>query len=160
MTIPPMFKPRRAAELVSAALFATMFAAFMIQIVSRYVFNYPVQWSLELCSLSYVWLVFWSSDLLMTERQHIRFDLLYHMMPPKPRRIVAITNTAALGIIFLIALPTTFEYIAFMGRRSTLILHIPFDIAYSCFGIFMVAVIFNAFVRLKQLFGRTWQEHL
>ncbi len=151
---------RRACELVSAALFATMFLAFMIQIVSRYVFNHPVQWSLELCSLSYIWLVFWSSDLLMTEKQHIRFDLLYHMMPTKPRRIVAITNTAALGIIFLIALPTTLEYIGFMGRRSTLILHIPFDIAYACFGIFMVAVIFNATMRLKRLFGPSWKQHL
>jgi len=137
-----------------------MFVAFMIQIISRYVFNYPVQWSLELCSLSYIWLVFWSSDLLMTERQHILFDLIYKKIPPKPRRIVGISNTAALGIIFLIALPTTLEYIGFMGRRSTLILHIPFDIAYACFGIFMVAVIFNATIRLKRLFGPSWQQHL
>ena len=151
---------RRACELVSAALFATMFVAFMIQIISRYVFNYPVQWSLELCSLSYIWLVFWSSDLLMTERQHILFDLIYKKIPPKPRRIVGISNTAALGIIFLIALPTTLEFIGFMGRRSTLILHIPFDIAYACFGIFMVAVIFNATIRLKRLFGPSWQQHL
>jgi TRAP-type C4-dicarboxylate transport system permease small subunit len=151
---------RRGAELVAAALFATMFGAFMIQIVSRYVFNHPVQWSLELCSLGYIWLVFWSSDLLVEERQHIRFDLLYARMRPRPRRTVAITNTAALGLVFLAGLPLSLEYISFMGRRNTLVLHIPLDLAYSCFGIFMIAVIVNAAVRLKRLLGPTWQQHL
>jgi hypothetical protein len=47
-----------------------------------------------------------------------------------------------------------------MGRRSTLVLHIPLDIAYSCFGIFMIAVIVNAAVRLGRLLGPTWQQHL
>jgi TRAP-type C4-dicarboxylate transport system permease small subunit len=151
---------RRGAELVAAALFATMFGAFMIQIVSRYVFNHPVQWSLELCSLGYIWLVFWSSDLLVEERQHIRFDLLYGRMPPRPRRAVAITNTAALGLVFLAGLPWSLEYISFMGRRSTLVLHIPLDIAYACFGVFMIAVIVNAAIRLKRLLGPTWQQYL
>jgi TRAP-type C4-dicarboxylate transport system permease small subunit len=157
-----MLKARlqRAAELVSAALFALMFGAFMIQIVSRYVFNNPIQWSLELCSLAYIWLVFWSSDLLMEERQHIRFDLLYKMLPPRRRRLVAIANTAAIGIVFLIALPSSLEYISFMGRRTTLILHVPLDLAYACFGIFMLAVIAAAAFRLKRLLGRSWEQQL
>ena len=32
-------------EWAAAAMFAAMFAAFMIQIVSRYVLNMPVSWS-------------------------------------------------------------------------------------------------------------------
>lgn len=151
---------KRGAELVAAGLFAAMFGAFMIQIVSRYVFNYPVQWSLELCSLGYIWLVFWSSDLLVEERQHIRFDLLYKKMPARPRRFVAVTNTAALGLVFLAGLPWSIEYILFMGRRSTLILHIPLDIAYACFGIFMAAVVVNAVIRLNRLLGPSWSKHL
>jgi hypothetical protein len=57
-------------------------------------------------------------------------------------------------------LPASLEYISFMGRRSTLILHIPLDIAYSCFGIFMIAVICGATIRLRRLFGPSWQQHL
>jgi TRAP-type C4-dicarboxylate transport system permease small subunit len=96
----------------------------------------------------------------MEERQHIRFDLLYKMLPPRRRRIVAIANTAAIGLVFLAALPSSLDYIAFMGRRTTLILHIPLDLAYACFGIFMVAVIVNAAFRLKRLFGRSWEQQL
>jgi TRAP-type C4-dicarboxylate transport system permease small subunit len=46
-------------EGVAAAAFALMFAAFTIQIFSRYVLNMPVAWSLELCTISNVWVVFW-----------------------------------------------------------------------------------------------------
>jgi TRAP-type C4-dicarboxylate transport system permease small subunit len=96
----------------------------------------------------------------MGERQHILFDLLYKKMPPRPRRLVAITNTAAIGLVFLAALPSSLEYISFMGRRTTLILHVPLDLAYACFGIFMIAVIAGAAIRLRRLFGRSWQQHL
>ena len=153
-------KLKRFAELAAAAMFAAMFGAFMIQIVSRYIFNAPVSWSLEICSITYVWVVFWSCNLLLTERQHIVFDVLYKRFPPRWQRIVAIVNTATLGLIFLAALPTILEYIDFLGRRKTMILKIPFDYVYACFGVFMIAAIAGAALRLRRLAGSTWQQNL
>jgi TRAP-type C4-dicarboxylate transport system permease small subunit len=153
-------KLKRGAELIAAASFALMFGAFMVQIVSRYVFNTPVSWSLEICSIGYIWIVFFTSNVLLTERQHIIFDVLYHAFPPRQKRVLAILLTATLGIIFLAALPVTLEYLTFLGRRKTMILRLPMDIVYSCFGIFMIAVIVGAAVRLKRLFGSDWKTHL
>ena len=53
------------AEGVAAISFAVMFFAFIVQVISRYVFNAPVAWTLELCAIAYVWVVFWSSDILV-----------------------------------------------------------------------------------------------
>lgn len=150
----------RTAELISAAAFAAMFGAFMIQIVSRYVFNAPVSWSLEICSIGYIWIVFFTSNVLLTERQHIVFDVLYHAFPPRQKRVLAILLTATLGLIFLAALPTILEYLSFLGRRKTMILRLPMDIVYSCFGIFMIAVVVGAALRIKRLLGAEWQKHL
>ncbi len=150
----------RGAELISAAAFAAMFGAFMIQIVSRYVFNAPVSWSLEICSIGYIWIVFFTSNVLLTERQHIVFDVLYHAIPPRQRRVLAIVLTATLGVIFLAALPTTLEYLSFLGRRKTMILRLPMDVVYSCFGIFMIAVVVGAALRIRRLLGAEWQKHL
>jgi len=148
------------AEWAAAAMFAAMFGAFMIQIVSRYVLNMPVSWSLEICSIAYVWVVFWTCNLLLREREHIVFDVLYVKLPPRVRRIVAIANTAALGGLFLLALPGTLDYIAFLTRRKTMILHVPMHIVYSVFAIFMIAVIIGAAIRLVRLSRRSWQESL
>ena len=153
-------KLKRCAELVAAAAFALMFGAFMIQIASRYIFNAPVSWSLEICSIGYIWIVFFTSNVLLTERQHIVFDVLYQKVPPRQRRILAMLLTATLGLIFLAALPVTLEYLSFLGRRKTMILRLPVDVVYSCFGVFMIAVVVGAGVRLKRLFGADWQRHL
>jgi TRAP-type C4-dicarboxylate transport system permease small subunit len=150
----------RGAELISAAAFALMFGAFMVQIVSRYIFDAPVSWSLEICSIGYIWIVFWTCDILVSERQHIIFDVLYVKFPPRWRRVVGIVNTATLGLIFLAALPTTLEYIHFLARRKTMILKLPFDVVYSCFAVFMIAVVVGAALRLRRLFGKSWQQHL
>jgi TRAP-type C4-dicarboxylate transport system permease small subunit len=150
---------RRGAELVAAALFATMFGAFLVQIVSRYVFNHPVQWSLEVCSLAYIWIVFWSSALLLGERQHIAFDLLYKAAPPGMRRTLALFITVSIGVVFLAGLPGSFDFVTFL-RRSTLILHVPMSLAYSCFLVFMVAVIAGAAIRVRHLLGKDWRRSL
>jgi TRAP-type C4-dicarboxylate transport system permease small subunit len=150
---------KRFAELAAAAMFAAMFGAFMIQIVSRYVFNAPVSWSLEICSITYVWVVFWSANLLLTERQHIVFDVLYKKLSQPRQRIVAIANTAMFGLVFLAATPTILDYIVSL-RRSTMILRIPYDYVYACFGVFMIAAVVGAVLRLRRLAGGNWQQHL
>ena len=77
---------RRGAELAAAAMFAVMFAAFVVQVVSRYVFDDPVTWSLEICSIAYVWIVFFTSATILTPRQHITFDMLSKSGNPRRQR--------------------------------------------------------------------------
>ena len=147
-------------EGVAAAAFALMFAAFTIQIISRYVLNMPVAWSLELCSIAYVWVVFWSCDLLVSEREQIVFDVIYQAIKPKVRRWIAIFNTATLAVLFLAALPGTLEYIWFLRRRASMMLQIPMHLVYLCFAVFMIAVVVGAVLRLRRLSGAFWQQHL
>jgi len=151
---------KKFAELAAAAMFLVMFATFMAQILSRYVFDAPLSWTLEICSIAYIWVIFWSCDILVSERQHIIFDVLYQKFPPQPRRLLAIFNTAVVALTFLAALPGTLDYIAFLGRRHTMVLHLPFDIVYSCFGIFMIAAIVGAAMRLRRLLSSSWKTHL
>jgi TRAP-type C4-dicarboxylate transport system permease small subunit len=151
---------KRFAELAAAVMFFVMFLSFMAQILSRYVFNAPLSWTLEICSIAYLWVIFWSCNILVSERQHIIFDVLYQNFPPAPRRAVAIANTAIVGVTFLAALPGTLDYIAFLGRRHTMVLHAPLDIVYSCFGIFMIAAIVGAALRLRRLLSSSWKTHL
>ncbi|MFO1069917.1 MAG: TRAP transporter small permease [Geminicoccaceae bacterium] len=151
---------KRGAELIAALLFAIMLGAFFVQIISRYVFNHPVAWSLEVASLAYLWVIFWGAALLIPERQHIIFDLIYRSFRPKARRWLAVFLTASVVVLFLAGLPGSVDYVQFMARRQTLVLHIPINLAYACFVIFLVGAIVMAIVRLTRLFGRDWDSHL
>ena len=86
---------RHVAEGVAALAFAVLFFAFIVQVVSRYVFDAPVSWTLELCAIAYVWVVFWSAGVLVPERRQIAFDVLYHWFPPRVRRWQAVRKIAS-----------------------------------------------------------------
>jgi len=151
---------RRFAEAVAALAFATLFLAFIIQVVSRYVLNAPVAWTLELCAIAYVWVVFWSAGVLVPERRHIAFDVLYNLFPPRARRWLSMFLTASLGPVFLAALPGVTDYVLYLGRRSSMLLHVRMDLVYACFVIFMVAVVAGAALRLWRLAGPGWRDQL
>jgi TRAP-type C4-dicarboxylate transport system permease small subunit len=151
---------RRFAESVAVIAFAVMFAGFVIGIGARYVFNQPVAWSNELCLVAYLWIVFWSSDILVRERQHIIFDVLYNLLKPRARRVLAIFLTASLAVVFLCALPGTYDYIVFLRTRHSTLLHWPMQLVFGCFLIFVVAVVVNALIRLWYLLRPGWEKHL
>jgi TRAP-type C4-dicarboxylate transport system permease small subunit len=150
----------RGAELVSAALFAVMFGAFMVQVFTRYVLNDPVTWTLELCSLAYVWGVCFTAGALVREREHIAFDMVYQHAPPRLRRWLALASTGIIAGLFTAGLPGTIDYVTFMARMRTLSLHIPFDLVFSCFVLFLVLTIAFSIVRLRRLLGPDWHDEL
>jgi TRAP-type C4-dicarboxylate transport system permease small subunit len=149
-------KLRRGAELIAGAMFAIMFASFLVQILTRYVLNDPLSWTLEVCSIAYVWIVFFASATIVDHHQHITFDIVYKAAPARRRRVYAVIGTAALLAVFLIGLPDTIGYIRFVSRKYTTILHIRLDLIYGCFGLFMVGVIIAGAVRLRRLLGPGW----
>jgi len=150
----------KGAELVAALLFAAMFGAFVIQVVSRYVFDDPVAWTLEICSITYIWIVFFAGALVVEQRQHITFDMLYKAMNLRRRRVFAVVSTALILVMFAVGLPGTVDYIAFMSKKYSLMLHIRMDLLYSCFGLFVIGAIVASALRLRRLFGRKWEEEL
>lgn len=151
---------KRFSESVTVVAFAVMFAGFVIGIGARYVFSTPVSWANELCVVAFVWVVFWTSDILLKERQHIVFDVIYNWIPPKPRRFVAIFITLSLAVVFLGALPGTYSYIAFLRTRHSLALHLPMQLVFGCFLIFVVAAAIGALRRLWQLLRPGWEQHI
>ncbi|SRR5712692_6825784 len=160
MSPSPSMRVRRGAELIAAALFAIMFGTFLIQVFSRYVLNDPLSWTLEVCSIAYVWIVFFASATIVDLRQHITFDMVYKTGSARRRRLFAVISTAAILVMFVIGLPETIDYILFTARQHTLVLQIRMDLLYSCFGLFMVGVIIACAIRLRRLLGRSWQDGL
>ena len=87
---------RRRAENIAALLLAVMFAAFIVQIVFRYVFNFPVGWAAELTVATWLWLVLFGSAFVLSEKEEIRFDLIYSAVRPRVRIGMAIVSALAI----------------------------------------------------------------
>lgn len=142
---------RAIAENVAAALLAAMFAAFMLQIVTRYVLNNPLGWTLEVCLTTWLWLVLWGGGLILTERDHVRFDILYQMVRPGVRRVFALISALALIAAIAAALPASWDYITFYEIKSSSTLGIRLDYVFSVYAIFSVALIVRYAIRAWRL---------
>ena len=131
---------RRAGD-VSVALMAIMFVSFLLQIFFRYVLNRPLGWTEEVTVLCWVWVVLWGGAFIVPERDEIRFDIVYGIVPTGVQRGFTIVASTALVILLLWSLPATWRYIAFMRREHSAYLGMRFDFLYSVYLVFAVACI-------------------
>ena len=132
---------RHRAENVVAGLLGIMFLAFIVQIVFRYVFNFPIGWSSELSVVTWLYMTLLGSAFWLKESEEVRFDLLSGALGPGGRRVLGLVVAVAAVILFGMALPATVKYVAFMKVESSSYLKIRLDVLYSVYVVFAVAVI-------------------
>ena len=132
---------RRRAENVAAAMIGVMFIAFIIQIVFRYLFNFPIGWSSELTVIMWLWLVLWGAAFVVRESDEIRFDLLSGAMGKRARIAMGIITAVALVVLYAASFPATWKYVTFMKVERTAYLGIRFDWLFSIYLAFAAAVI-------------------
>ncbi len=132
---------RRRAENVLAAMLAVMFVAFIVQIVFRYLLNFPIGWSSELTVITWLWGVLWGAAFVLKESEEIRFDIVHGAVGPRARRAMGVVTGIAILALYVLSLKPSFEYVRFMKVEKTAYLKIRFDYLYSIYLLFAVAVI-------------------
>jgi C4-dicarboxylate transporter DctQ subunit len=132
---------RRRAENVMVALLSVMFATFIIQIFARYVLNHPVGWSEKVIITAWLWTVLWGAAFVISEAEEIRFDIIYSALSDRTRRILTVITGIVLVALYSISLPASYSHVSFMKVERSAYLHVPIDVMYSIYVIFLVASI-------------------
>ena len=148
----------RIAKIIAATLLAALFITFLLQIFSRYVLNSPFGWTLELCRILWVWIVFFCCAFLVREKDHVRFNLLYSGSSKKAKFVMKIISCLAIILIFGYALIPTLDYIDWMKMRKTSTVKFPItgqkiklSYIFSIYGIFMISLIGYYIWKLKNI---------
>jgi C4-dicarboxylate transporter, DctQ subunit len=142
---------RRRAENVAAAMLAVMFAAFIIQIVFRYFFNFPVGWAAELSVVMWLWLVLWGAAFVLRDEEEVRFDLLSASVGRRARIAMGIVSGLALVVLYGASLPATYSYVTFMKVEKASYLKVRMDWLFSIYILFLVAILARYLWRLSYL---------
>jgi len=146
---------RRRAENVSAVLLLLMFLCFILQIVARYVFNYPLGWTDEVSVLAWIWCTLWGAVFVLREKDEVRFDIIYSAVNENTRRIFTIITGVAAIVLFGIALPAVTSYVLFLKVEKSAYLGIRLDYLYSIYVVFSIGVI----IRYAALTWRAIRGH-
>jgi C4-dicarboxylate transporter DctQ subunit len=148
------------ADNVAVALLAAMFCAFLLQIVTRYVFNYPLGWTQEVCVTTWLWLVFWGSAFVVDEREQVRFDMIYQWVGNRTRRVFALVSAVALLAGFAASFPASVDYITFYKIKRSTLLGIRLDVVFSVYALFAAAVIVRSALQVVRILrGRPLEPH-
>jgi C4-dicarboxylate transporter, DctQ subunit len=135
----PMLAKR--AENVIAAMLGLMFVAFLLQIAFRYLVDFPTGWTHELSVILWLWLVLWGAAFVLSEREEIRFDIIYGAVGPGGRRVMTLVAALSLVALYVLSLPAIVDYVTFMKVERTAYLKVRFDLLYSIYVVFAVAAI-------------------
>ncbi|MDH4438817.1 MAG: TRAP transporter small permease subunit [Rhizobium sp.] len=132
---------RRRAENLLALMLLAMFLIFLLQIASRYVFNLSIGWTHEASVGLWIWMVLFGSAFVVREVDEIRFDLFWGAASARGLRVMQIVGSASLVGLFTWSLPAVIDYVSFMRVESTAYLKIRFDLLYSIYVVFAIAMI-------------------
>lgn len=146
---------RRRAENVVVLLLLAMFLVFLLQIVSRYVLNWPIGWTHEISVLLWIWLVLFGAAFVVPDTEEMRFDLIYGAVGDRTRRMMALITGIVTVAAFVTAMPATWDYVSFMRVELTAYLGIPFNWAYSIYVVFAAAMIVrHLWIGFRAIYGK------
>ena len=132
------------ANALGGGLFLTLFVVFIVQIMARFAFNKPLPWTDEAAVILYIWVILWSAAVIVPEREHVVFDLLWNSVGYRARQVMCITGNLLIGGLSLVALPASWDYVHFMAREGSPVLGIPLMWVFLPFVFLLVALVIRS----------------
>lgn len=139
---------------VAALMMATIFVIFILQIAVRYLFALPwvldrfggaidpiaFGWTLEAIMVLWIWTIFWGNAFIVRERDHVRFDILYHAAPPGLRKWMAAIGALAIAAALWMSIGPTWSKMKILGLKSSATLPVKMLPLYSIYFLFLAVV--------------------
>ncbi|MGH7004105.1 MAG: TRAP transporter small permease [Alphaproteobacteria bacterium] len=147
-------------DLIAAAMFCTMFAAIIAQTTMRYLFRSPLAHSLEFATVAFIWLVFWVASCNLAINDHIRFDIVYNLLPERIRRLFAIITNLGFAVVFILAAHATWEYFLFLETQYTASMAVSYQWAFFTYFIFFVVLPAKMLLNVAALLSPRWKERI
>ncbi len=146
----------------AGTLFAITMTLVIMNVFTRYVFNFVLAWSEELATSCFVYTVFIGAAWCLRTRQHVGVDLLVNRLPVKAREVVHLLTD-----MVILALNSYITYLAVLFMRSSKaktmpIMKISVNYLYTAlllgFGLMAIYSLIHCIEDVKNLAQRNGKE--
>lgn len=127
----------------NAIIFITMFLSMIIQVFMRYVLNRPSPLLHEITMYSFVWTVYLSSALARRYKLHIRFNIIYDLLPKKFQLVVDLVFDIFISFLFCISFVPVLKMLISYNFIESHLLKISWTYLFIVFPIFMLLVLIH-----------------
>jgi len=133
----------RILDLFNGLLVAVMAMAIFLQVLARYVFDYPLSWPEELGRFVFAWIVFLGIVPVIRADEMPALHVIYRWTPDKAGQFLKfIVSVVILGFL-VIMLKGGFELMARQTAQISVALEVPMAVVYSAipFGTLLMCLL-------------------
>jgi TRAP-type C4-dicarboxylate transport system permease small subunit len=135
---------------IAAAVFAVLIISVFVQVFMRYVLIMPSPGLFEISVYSFVWIIYLGAALACRYNQHVRFDLIYKLYPPKVAMVQDIVLHLVTNVVLLILLYPASRYTLEMYKIKSSALRIPWTFLLIVYPVFILLVLIHNFTAIVQ----------
>ncbi|WP_040609151.1 TRAP transporter small permease [Pseudooceanicola batsensis] len=100
----------RLEETAIAAILGLMTLITFANVVARYVFNSNILWALEMTVFLFAWLALLGACYAVKKGAHLGVDAIIDIVPPAPRRVLALISITVCIVFSLLLLKGAWDY--------------------------------------------------
>lgn len=129
-----------ASRLVSASFFAVSIISILLQVIFRYLLQWPLGWTSELAINAFLIGTWWTICFNVRLGDHVKIGLLFDHLPVRVQQLCQAVACAFAGCMLFLALPGSLKYLEVVNRLVTGVLKVPLSWIYFVFALFLVVV--------------------
>jgi len=141
-----MDKINFALKVIIVILLSAAFLSLILQVLSRFVFKFPITWSEELSRYLLVWITFIGASLAMRHQQLIRIEAAVNALPGPLRKAALALAGLAVIVFCAVVFRYSLDLLQVVSRQTSPSLHIPMSIPYMAIPVGCALIILNAIV--------------
>jgi TRAP-type C4-dicarboxylate transport system permease small subunit len=145
---------KKPVELACGLLMIAITGVVFLQVISRYVFNYPFEWPEELARFLFVWVALLGAALAVRRGAHFSIDALVRRLPAKGQRFVPLVINTVLAIFTLIVSVKGFQLAMRISEQLSSAMEISMSFPYLSvpisFAIMFKYIVTDIFKLLKK----------
>lgn len=128
---------------IAAMLMLGIVLLLLAGVASRYVFDVPVVWIDEVCSISFIWVAMLGSAMALDRNEHLRLTLFVNLFAERRRNLIDAFGIVVVAAVLVSLLPHAVEYTMDEWFITTPALGIPnsFRVAAIPFGIVLMLML-------------------
>lgn len=127
-------------RLISASFFAVSIIAILLQVIFRYLLQWPLGWTTEVAINAFLIGSWWTICLNVRLQDHVKIGLVFDRLPVWAQNLSQIIACTFAGCMLLLALPGSLKYLEVVNRLVTGVLKVPLSWIYVVFTFFLIVV--------------------
>ena len=138
-------------KMVAAVFLLVVIITMASQVVARYVFGSPFQWSEEVARLALIWMTFVSAAYVMAEGRHIAVDMISSRLNGRGNILIECLGYLVVAIACLLLCFGGAKFVWYVGKVGSPALGVPKSWWYGAGMVGLLLIAFHSIVNLVQV---------